>query len=45
MVKKYDKDGIKKDGIVVIFDSLEHNRGIASKSREVSEAIQELFAK
>jgi len=43
VVKNYEKDGHKKDGIVVIFDSLEHNRGIGTQSIEVSKAIQKLF--
>ena len=44
VVKNYEKDGVKKDGIVVIFDSLEHNRGIGSQAHEVAKSIQKLFA-
>lgn len=44
IVKKYEKDGIKKDGIVVIFDSLEHNRGIGSQAQDVAKSIQKLFS-
>jgi len=35
VVKKFEKDGLTKDGIVVIFDSLEHNRGVGSQAKEV----------
>jgi len=44
LVKNYEKNGEKKDGIVVIFDSLEHNRGIGIQSQEVAESIQKLFS-
>jgi len=44
VVKKFEKDGHTKDGIVVIFDSLEHNRGVGSQGQEVSRAIEKLFA-
>lgn len=37
-------DGKTKDGIVVIFDSLEHNRGVGSEAKIVASAIQQLFA-
>jgi len=43
-VKNYEIAGHRKDGIVVIFDSLEHNRGIGSQSSDVANAIQKLFA-
>ncbi len=43
-VKKYEIAGDKKDGIVVIFDSLEHNRGIGSQISSVADAVQKLFA-
>ncbi len=43
-IKRYEKAGKRKDGIVVIFDSLEHNRGIGSQTKDVADAIQKLFA-
>lgn len=43
-VKRYEKDGIKKDGIVVVIDQLEKNRGTSANSDDVKEAIEKVFA-
>jgi hypothetical protein len=44
LVKSYEKDGKKKDGIVVVLDQLEKNRGTSSNVDEVQEAIERVFA-
>lgn len=43
-VKRYEKNGIKKDGIVVVIDQLEKNRGTSANSDDVKEAIEKVFA-
>ncbi|MFK5976511.1 MAG: hypothetical protein QM493_08395 [Sulfurovum sp.] len=44
VVKRYEKNGIKKDGIVVVIDQLEKNRGTSVNVDEVKEAIEKVFA-
>ncbi len=44
LVKTVEIDGETKNGIVVIFDSLEHNRGIGVEAKTVADSIHRLFA-
>jgi hypothetical protein len=44
LVKTVEINGEKKNGIVVIFDSLEHNRGIGVEAQTVADSIHRLFA-
>ncbi|MBU1667810.1 hypothetical protein KKC13_05275 [bacterium] len=44
LVKTQKVDGKTKEGIVVIFDSLEHNRGIGAEAKTVADDIQRLFS-
>lgn len=43
-VKTQKVEGKTKDGIVVILDSLEHNRGIGADAKTVADDIQRLFS-
>jgi len=43
-IKSYEKDGVIKDGIVVVIDQLEKNRGTSANVDEVKEAIEKVFA-
>lgn len=43
-VKSYDIAGERKDGILVILDQLEQNRGVSTKVDQVKSAIEEVFA-
>jgi len=44
LVKTEEVNGETRDGIVVIFDSLEHNRGIGVEAKGVADSIHRLFA-
>jgi len=44
IVKTQKVNGETKEGIVVIFDSLEHNRGIGIEAKSVADSIHKLFA-
>ncbi|CAA6824788.1 MAG: Unknown protein [uncultured Sulfurovum sp.] len=44
LVKEHAIDGERKSGIVIIFDSLEHNIGIGSEATNVANSIHRLFA-
>ena len=44
IVKTQKVNGETRDGIVVIFDSLEHNRGIGVEAKSVADSIHKLFA-
>ena len=43
-IKKYTKDENQKDGIVVVLDQLEKNRGTSANVDDVKEAIEKVFA-
>lgn len=44
LVQNYEISGQKKNGILIIFDSLEHNRGVGSQIDLVADNIEKVFA-